>query len=69
MTDYFAWYLTGKRSCFRCIMLLAIPSIQILNLWEHQSTWNPNMPVRGTVFCIKGVCGIRGANQGMAESR
>ena len=41
----------------------------VLNLWEHQSTWNPNMPVRGTVFCIKGVCGIRGANQGMAESR
>lgn len=22
----------------------------VLNLWEHQSTWNPNMPIRGTLY-------------------
>ena len=26
-----------------------------LNLYEHQSTWNPNMPLRNLVLCSKGV--------------
>ena len=25
----------------------------VLNLWEHQSTWNPNMPVRGTLYIVE----------------
>lgn len=25
----------------------------VLNLWEHQSTWNPNMPVRGTFYIVE----------------
>lgn len=23
---------------------------EVLNLWEHQSTWNPNMPLRGLFY-------------------
>ena len=26
----------------------------VLNLWEHQSTWNPNMPVRGAFYIVEG---------------
>lgn len=25
----------------------------ILNLWEHQSTWNPNMPLRGMLYLAR----------------
>ena len=25
----------------------------VLNLWEHQSTWNPNMPVRGAFYIVE----------------